>query len=107
VGRPHKKNGAKKQKIKNGSPIAKVGTRGRGPSPSARDKALVEEVPSPSVGSRLSGKRSASPTATNTALGEIFFVFVFLPQFFCEAFKHYLKLLAQIWLTFDFFVIFR
>jgi hypothetical protein len=34
----------------------------------------------------------------------LFFCF-FLPQFFCEAFKHYLKLLGQIWLTFEFFYI--
>jgi hypothetical protein len=32
-------------------------------SPSARDKALGEEVPSPSVGIRHSGKRSPSPSA--------------------------------------------
>jgi hypothetical protein len=75
-----KKMGQKKQKNKNGSPSAKVGTRGRGSSLSARDKALGEEVPSPSVGSRHSGN----------------FFFVFSPHILCEAFKYYLKLLAQI-----------
>jgi hypothetical protein len=33
--------------------------------------------------------------------GNIYF-FCFLHQLVCEAFPHYLKLLAQIWLTFEF-----
>jgi hypothetical protein len=37
------------------------------------------------------------------ALGEIFLFFCFFCSNFFEAFKHYLKLLAQIWLTFEFF----
>jgi hypothetical protein len=56
VGRPHKKRGKKNKKIKISSPSVKQGTRGRGPSPSARDKALGEEVSSPSACSRHSGK---------------------------------------------------
>jgi hypothetical protein len=35
-------------------------------------------------------------------LGKYLFFLIFLPHYF-EAFKHYLKLLAQIWLTFEFF----
>jgi hypothetical protein len=34
--------------------------------------------------------------------GNICFFLFFLPQFFCEAFKHYLSLFAQSWLTFEF-----
>jgi hypothetical protein len=66
-------------KKKNGSPSANVGTRGRGHSPSARDKALEEEVPSPSVGSRLSGKRSPSPSPRSRHSGKSFFSI-----FFCK-----------------------
>jgi hypothetical protein len=34
--------------------------------------------------------------------GNIYFFLFFLPQFFCDAFPHYLRPLAQIWLTFEF-----
>jgi hypothetical protein len=66
---------------------------------------------------RHSGKATSSPSALSLALGEgplprvpcprhsgkyLFFLF-FLPQFFCEAFKLYLRHLAQIWLTFEVF----
>jgi hypothetical protein len=64
------------------------GTRGRGPSPSARVKALGEEALPRVLGTWHSGKY-------------LFFLF-FLPQFFCDAFPHYLRPLAQIWLTFEF-----
>jgi hypothetical protein len=64
-----------------------------------------------------SGKVTSSPSALSLALGEgplprvpshwhsgKYFVFcLFFAPIFCEAFKHYLKLLAQIWLTFEFF----
>jgi hypothetical protein len=70
-----------KKNKKNGSPSAKVGTRGRGPSPSARDKALGEEGPSPSVGSRLSGKRSPSPSARADTRRNILFFCFFAPIF--------------------------
>jgi hypothetical protein len=47
--------------------------------------------------------RGPSPSAGDLALGEIFIFFLFfLPQFFCDAFPHYLRPLAQIWLTFEF-----
>jgi hypothetical protein len=49
------KMGVKKQK-KVSSPSATVGTRGRGPSPSAGEWALGEDAPSPSASSQLSGK---------------------------------------------------
>jgi hypothetical protein len=34
--------------------------------------------------------------------GKYLFFLFFLPQFFCDAFPHYLRPLAQIWLTFEF-----
>jgi hypothetical protein len=42
------------------------------------------------------------PRVPTVALGELIF-----PPFFYVAFKHCLKLLAQIWLNLEFFVIFR
>jgi hypothetical protein len=61
VGRPRK--GQKTKKVKNSSLSAFVGTRGRDTSPSAKEGALGEEVPSPSASRRLSGKRSPSASA--------------------------------------------
>jgi hypothetical protein len=105
VGRPHKKMGQKKTKKM---------------VPRVQRLALGEEVLPRVPGIRHSGKRALPrvlgagsrgrghlPRVLELTLGEIFCFFVFLPQFFCEAFKHYLKLLAQIWLTFEFFYIFR
>jgi hypothetical protein len=43
------------------------------------------------------------PRVPTFALGEPFFIFLFFCPIFCEAFPHYLKLIAQIWLTFEFF----
>jgi hypothetical protein len=69
---------------------------------------LGEGTSSPSALSLALGEGTSSPSALFLALGEgwepffIYFLF-FLPHFFCEAFQHYLKLLAQIWLTFEFF----
>jgi hypothetical protein len=51
---------------------------------------------------RHSGKRSPSPSARARHSGKYLFFFFFLPQFFCEAFKHYLSLFAQSWLPFEF-----
>jgi hypothetical protein len=66
------KMGQKNKKNKKWFPECRIcSTRGRGPSPSAMDKVLGEEVPSPS--------------ATNTALRKIFFLLFFAPIFF-EAF---------------------
>jgi hypothetical protein len=77
---------------------------GKRPSPSARDKALGEEVAFPECQWLGTRGRGPSPSARDKALGEMYLFFLFfLPQFFCEAFKYYLKLLAQIWLTFEFF----
>jgi hypothetical protein len=66
--------------------------------------ALGEGTSSPSTLSLALGEGPLPPSATNSALKEPFFIFfVFLPHFVCEAFPHYLILLAQIWLTFEFF----
>jgi hypothetical protein len=62
-GKASQKMGQKNKKNKNRSPSAFVGTRGRGPSPSAGTVALGEEAPSPSVNAWHSGKRSPSPSA--------------------------------------------
>jgi hypothetical protein len=56
-----KKNGAKK--TKKSAQSAFIGTRGRGPSPSAGTVTLGEEAPSLSAGAWHSGKRSPSPSA--------------------------------------------
>jgi hypothetical protein len=82
--------GQKNKKIKNGSP-------------SAVFVSFREEVLPRVPGTRYSGKGSLPRVLQIRHSGKHFFVVVFLPQFFCEAFKHYLKLLAQIWLTFEFF----
>jgi hypothetical protein len=66
------------------------GTRGRLPLP---------RVPC----SRHSGKSLFPECLVTGTRGNIFVFLFFLPQFFCEAFKHYLKLLGQTWITFEFF----
>jgi hypothetical protein len=68
------KNCGKKQKKTKYFPECQgLGTRGRGSSPSARDKALGEEVPTPSVACRHSRKRSPSPSARPRHSGKSFF----------------------------------
>jgi hypothetical protein len=61
-------------------------TRGRGPSPSAREGALGELDTSPSVWTWLSGKRSPSPSARAWHSGKTFFNFLAngSVQWFCE-----------------------
>jgi hypothetical protein len=91
VGRHHKKIGAKKTKKINISPSVMFVALGEG--------YLFPECLVPGTRGRAS-----SPSALSLALGETFLYFCFfLPQFFCEAFKHYLKLLGQTWITFEFF----
>jgi hypothetical protein len=67
--------------------------------PESQLLALEEGISSPSAPSLVLGE-GPLPRVPTKALGELFFIF---PPFFCEAFPHYLKLLAQIWLTFEFF----
>jgi hypothetical protein len=68
------------------------------PSTSTRGRWPLPRVPCP----RHSGKDLFPECLVTGTRGNIYF-FCFLPHFFCEAFKHYLKLIAQIWLTFEFF----
>jgi hypothetical protein len=69
------------------------------PSPSTRGRWPLPRVPCP----WHSGKGLFPECLVTGTRGNIFVFLFFLPQFFCEAFKHYLKLLDQIWLTFEFF----
>jgi hypothetical protein len=55
--------------------------------------------------SRHSGKVTSSPSAFSQALGD-FFIFCFFCPVFFDAFPRYLKLIDQIWLTFEYFIIF-
>ena len=47
-------------------------------------------------------ERASSPSVREGTRGRNFVFLFFLPNFFCEAFPHYLKLSVQIWDNFDF-----
>ena len=71
-------------------------------------KALGEKAAFPECLVLALGKEPEPlPRASGKALREEFlFVLFFLPNFFCEAFPHYLKLPVQIWDNFDFFLLY-
>jgi hypothetical protein len=71
--------------------VPSLSTRGRWPLPRMPCAWHTGKGPLPRVPSAWHSWR----------MGTIFYFFVFLPHFF-EAFPYYLKLLAQIWLTFEF-----
>jgi hypothetical protein len=97
------KNWGKKTKTKNISPSAVFVAVGEADLfPESRLPTLGEGTSSTSALSLALGE-GPLPRVPTFAIGEPFFIFCFFAPFFCEAFPHYLKLLAQIWLTFKFF----
>jgi hypothetical protein len=100
-------DGAVRQKIEKSLPDCHALALGEGDLfPESHVPTLRQVTNSLSAPSLALGEGPLPRVLEHVTRGTVFYFLVFLPHFFCDAFPRYLKLLAQICLTFEFFLLY-